>query len=58
MKYNVIVRKTGEVVCENCTRTEALLCVKELIAIDKAEGTFESGFYAIVEVFESIFTRF
>ena len=50
--FNVIVAKTGYVVCPECTLVEAAQCKKELIEIDKADGTYEKGFYAIVRANE------
>ena len=48
-KYNVVVRETGYVVCEDCTHEEAIDCLFELIHLDKVDRTYEKGFYAVVE---------
>lgn len=48
-KYNVVVTSTGEIVCHDCTHHEALLCMAELIKIDKRDGVFEKGFYSVKE---------
>ena len=38
----------GYVVCECDSLKEAAQCKAELIAIDKADGVYEKGFYKIV----------
>ena len=40
----------GYVVCECDSLKEAAQCKAELIAIDKADGVYEKGFYKIVRV--------
>lgn len=40
----------GYVVCECGSLKEAAQCKAELIAIDKADGVYEKGFYKIVRV--------
>ena len=45
-----VVTKDGIVVCDNCTEEEAIGCRRELITIDKADGTYEKGFYVIRRV--------
>ena len=48
MKYNVVTTD-GYVVCDNCTLQEAHGCRLELMHIDKLDGTYEKGFYKIVD---------
>ena len=43
-----IITNDGYVVCECESLKEAAQCKAELIAIDKADGTYEKGFYKIV----------
>ena len=43
-----IITNDGYVVCECESFKEAAQCKAELIAIDKADGTYEKGFYKIV----------
>ena len=45
-----VVTKDGEVVCDDCTFVEAAQCRKELIELDKADGTYEQGFYILKRV--------
>ena len=45
-----IITNDGYVVCECESFKEAAQCKAELIAIDKADGTYEKGFYKIVRV--------
>lgn len=49
MKYNVIVRSTGEVVCGNCDYKEAEQCLHELKVMDKQDGVYKKDYYAIVK---------
>ena len=43
-----IITNDGYVVCECESLKEAAQCKAELIAIDKADGTYDKGFYKIV----------
>ena len=43
-----IIASDGYVVCECESLKEAAQCKAELIAIDKADGTYEKGFYKII----------
>ena len=43
-----IIASDGYVVCECESLKEAAQCKEELSAIDKADGTYEKGFYKIV----------
>ena len=48
MKYNIVTRD-GEVVHTANTKHEAAQRKLELVAYDVAKGTYEQGFYQIVE---------
>ena len=48
--YNVIVKRTKAIVCEDCTYDEARKCRQELNRLDKKDGVYEKDFYAIVKV--------
>ena len=48
-----IITNDGYVVCECESLKEAAQCKAELIAIDKADGTYEKGFYKIVSIFSA-----
>lgn len=47
---HLVVAPNGEKVCFCESLKEAARCRAELIAIDKADGTYEKGFYKIVRV--------
>ena len=40
--------KFNELVCGDCTFKEAVAMKHELIDMDKADGTYEKGFYVMV----------
>ena len=46
--YNIITRD-GKIVHTACTKYEASQRKLELVALDVANGTYEQGFYVIVE---------
>lgn len=48
----LVVTKEDELVCECSSSRDALLCVKELIEMDKEDDVFEKGFYKLVHTKE------
>ena len=47
-KYDIIT-PDGYIVCDNLTRSEAIQCKRELIRMDKLDGTYEPHFYRIIK---------
>lgn len=47
-KYSIVTHD-GCIVLHDLTRSEAIKCKRELIRIDKADGTYEPHFYRIIE---------
>ena len=45
-KWNV-VNKYGDVVCDCDSFHEAACCRTELVAVDKADGTYEKDYYRL-----------
>ena len=48
MKYNIIIKESGSIICECSTFEEAARCKHELITIDKLDKIYIKGFYKIV----------
>lgn len=50
MENYIVTTMEGDIVCDNCTFIEAAQCMKELIAMDKLDGTYEKKFYQIKRI--------
>lgn len=45
-----VVTKDGLAICVDCeNHHEAMMCIAELIKLDKQDGVFQQGYYKIVD---------